>query len=62
MPDDRPHRDRLGLNELFQTFEQFPDVDCDDFTAGTRAPMPKKPNRDDPVIALPEPGEDERGL
>ena len=47
------------LNELFKTFEKNRDND-DDFAAGTRVPTPQKPNRDDAVIALPEPDEDER--
>ena len=57
MPDDREHQDRL--DELFQTFEGFPGIDGDDYTAGTRAPLPQKPNRNDAAIALPEPDEDE---
>ena len=57
MPDNRKNRDRLGLDEVFQTFSR--DIE-DDLTAGSRVPMPRKPNRNDAAIALPEPDKDER--
>jgi hypothetical protein len=51
--------DRL-LEEDIRTFEESRDIDDDDSAAGTRFPVPRKPNRNDAAIALPEPDEDER--
>ena len=59
MTDYHWDQDRLSVDEIFKTFEENRDND-DDFTAGTRVPTPQNPNRDDAVIALPEPDEDER--
>ena len=55
MPDHGGDRDRLSVDEIFKTFEE--NRDDDDFTAGARVPTPRKPNRDDAAIALPEPDE-----
>ena len=51
--------DRL-LEEEIRTFEESRDMDDGDFAAGARFPVPRKPNRNDAAIALPEPDEDER--
>jgi hypothetical protein len=59
MPDNSEDRDRLSLDEVFRTFEDSRDGD-DDLAAGSRVPMPRKPNRNDAAIALPEPDKDER--
>jgi hypothetical protein len=59
MRDPGRDQDRLSVDEIFKTFEENRDTD-DDFTADTRVPTPRKPNRNDAVIALPEPDEDER--
>jgi hypothetical protein len=58
MPD-HGGRDRLSVDEIFKTFEANRDND-DDFTANARVPIPRKPNRDDALIAPPEPDEDKR--
>ena len=60
MPDNGEDRDRLSLDEVFQTFQESGGIDDDDFAAATRVPMPRKPNRNDAAIALPEPDENER--
>jgi hypothetical protein len=49
----------LSVDEIFKTFEANRDSD-DDFTANARVPIPRKPNRDDALIAPPEPDEDKR--
>ena len=47
------------LEEEIRTLERSHDIDDDDRAAGTRAPIPRKPNRPDAASALPEPEEDE---
>jgi hypothetical protein len=47
------------LEEEIRTFEKFRDIDDDDRAAGTRVPIPRKPNPQDAAIALPELDEDE---
>ena len=48
-----------GVEEEIRTLAKSRDSD-DDRATGTRVPMPRKPNRPDAAIALPEPDEDER--
>ena len=46
------------LEEEIRTLEKSRDID-DELAAGTRVPMPRKPNRNDAAIALPQPDENE---
>jgi hypothetical protein len=46
------------LEREIRTFEKSRDID-DDRAAGTRVPMPRKPNKPGGAIALPEPHEDQ---
>ena len=55
-----PYNDQdRELEEEIRTFEESRETDDDDRAAGTRVSMPRKPNRNDAAIALPEPDEDE---
>jgi hypothetical protein len=59
MTDRDRHRDLLGLDEMFRTFENDRGSD-DDGGAAVTAPAPHKPAPHDSAIALPEPDDDER--
>ena len=50
------------LEEEIRAFEKTRDSDDDDRAAGTRVPMPRKPNLHDAAIALPEPDDDDGTL
>jgi hypothetical protein len=46
--------DRLGLDEIFRTFEDDADDANNDRASSVAAPSPRKPNQDDGAIQLPE--------
>jgi len=46
--------DRLGLDEIFRTFEDDPDDAHNDSASGVAAPSPRKPNQNNGAIQLPE--------
>ena len=46
--------DRLGLDEIFRTFEDDSDDADNDRASGVAAPSPHKPNQDNGAIQLPE--------
>jgi hypothetical protein len=54
-----PYNDQdRELEEEIRTSEESGEID-DDRAAGTRVPLPRKPNRPGAAIALPEPDEDQ---